>query len=261
VTPDRRSAIYTGTVWHVRDEAPAHAFSLRVWFLLVDLSELDALHRDVPLLGIDRARPVELRCRDHFRGRGRTLRERLVSSLSAHGLAAPDGPCQVLTQGRAFGQVFNPVSFWWCRRADGALHAAVAEVNNTFGDRHAYVLDAKDGVPGASGLVFTTKKRMHVSPFFDLRGSYRFEIGEPGDTLELGADLTLEGRPRIRAGFRGVREPLTAATLARRAATMPLMPWAIWTRIHTRAISLWRMGARYHRRPPYDPSAAGLLPP
>lgn len=256
-----RSSIYTGRVWHVRDEAPAHAFALDAYFLHVHLDEAPLLARANPLLGFDRARPVEVRRRDHFRGPGGTLRERLVARLAQDGVAAPDGDVSVLTQARVLGQVFNPVSFWWCRRADGALHAAVAEVNNTFGDRHAYVMPAAAAARGEFGPAWVAKKRMHVSPFFDLEGSYRFELGEPGATLRIDAELQRAGRARLRAGFLGTRIPLTGRNLAARLLRMPLMPWAIWTRIHLRAISLWRIGARYHRRPPYDPASAGRLPP
>ncbi len=257
----RRSAIYVGRVWHVRDEPPAHAFGLDAYFLLLDLDELPGLARDVPMLGFDRARPVELRRRDHFKGRGRTLRARLVETLATAGVGAPLGRATVLTQGRVLGQVFNPVSFWWCRGADDRPVASIAEVNNTFGDRHAYVMPASDSTPGEFGPVWLAKKRMHVSPFFDLAGSYRFEIGEPGPTLRIDAEFQRAGRARIRAGFRGDRRPLTSANLGRLLVSMPLMPWRIWAKIHVRAISLWRMGARYHRRPPYDPASAGLLPP
>jgi DUF1365 family protein len=255
-----RSSIYAGRVWHVRDEAPAHAFGLDTYFLHLDLGELPRLSREIPLLGLDRPRLVEVRHRDHFRGHARTLRARLEETLEAHGVAAPDGPVSVLTQGRVLGHVFNPVSFWWCRQGDGRLAAAVAEVHNTYGDRHAYVLPGADSTPGTFGPEWTTKKRMHVSPFFDLEGSYRFEVGEPGPTLRIDADLKRAGRARIRAGFNGERIPLTEATLARFLLSMPVMPWRIWTKIHWKALSIWRSGARFHPRPPYDPVAAGLLP-
>lgn len=257
----RLSSIYVGRVSHVRGEAPAHAFGIDVWFLHLDLDELPTLARDVPLLGLDRTRPVEIRRRDHFKGAGTTLRARLAATLDARGVAAPAGRVSVLTQGRVLGQVFNPVSFWWCRNADASLACAVAEVNNTFGDRHAYVLPAGEAARGTRGPVWTAKKRMHVSPFFDLEGSYRFEVGEPLETLRISATLERAGRPRIEAGFEGRRVPLTSASLGRLLVTMPMMPSWIWIRIHLRAISLWRMGARYHRRPPYDPAAAGRLPP
>lgn len=256
-----RSAIYVGRVWHVRDEAPAHAFGLEAYFLHLDLDELPQLARRVPLLGFDRARPVELRRRDHFKGDGRTLRARLEATLATAGVASPTGRVSVLTQARVFGQVFNPVSFWWCRGADDRLVASIAEVNNTFGDRHAYVMPASEASPGEFGPVWLAKKRMHVSPFFDLEGSYRFEVGEPGASLRIDAEFQRAGRARIRAGFRGTRLDLTSGNLGQLLLRMPLMPWRIWTKIHLRAISLWRIGARYHRRPPYDPVAAGRLPP
>jgi len=251
------SAVYEGSVWHTRDEAPGYAFRQPVWMLYVDLDEREALRRRAGLLGCNRPRPVELRDADHFRGARRDdLRARLGRVLASAGLRA-DGPVRVLTQGRVLGQGFNPVSFWWCHDAHGDLVAAVAEVNNTFGDRHPYVLPAAEAERTPRGLVWTVKKRMHVSPFFDLDGSYRFELGVPGERLELGADLLRAGTRRIHAGFVGTRRPLTDGALARALLRLPFMPWRVWTMIHAHAWRLWRRGARYHRRPSYDPVLAG----
>jgi hypothetical protein len=253
--------VYDGTVAHVRETDPRHAFRLRAWFLLLDVDELGALGRAASLLGHGRPRPLEFRDGDHFRGpRGEPVRARLDRVLRGAGLPAARGPVRVLTMPRVLGQGFNPVSFWWCHDAHGDVLACVAEVNNTFGDRHAYVLPAAeaDRVPG--GLRWTVKKRMHVSPFFDLGGSYVFELGVPGETLRVAADLTREGSPRMRAWFEGRRAPLTDGSILRAAWRRPWMPWIVWTSIHARAWRVWRLGGTYHPRPRYDPVAAGREP-
>lgn len=257
MTATTTSALYAGSVWHDREVEPGYRFRQPLWMLYLDLDEREALARATGLLGCDRPRPVEFRATDHFRGgRREGIRSRLARVLSTAGLAA-DGPVRVLTMGRVLGQGFNPVSFWWCHDAHGGLVAAVAEVHNTFGDRHPYVLPAAEAERTPAGLAWTVKKRMHVSPFHDLEGSYRFVLGEPGERLHLAADLTRAGAPRVRAGFTGTRRALDDAGLAATLLRLPLMPWRVWTMIHAHALALWRRGARYHRRPAYDPVAAG----
>lgn len=257
VTTSRTSALYEGGVWHGREVAPGYAFRQPIWLLYLDLDEREALARATGLLGCDRPRPVEFRATDHFRGSRREgIRPRLRRVLRAAGLEA-EGPVRVLTMGRVLGQGFNPVSFWWCHDAHGDLVAAVAEVHNTFGDRHPYVLPAAEAERTPAGLAWTVKKRMHVSPFHDLEGSYRFVLGTPGERLTIAADLARAGVPRVRAAFTGERRPLDDAGLASALLRLPFMPWRVWSMIHAHALALWRRGARYHRRPAYDPAAAG----
>ncbi len=251
--PATVSAIYEGSVWHARELPPVHAFRRRLYMLFLDLDELPALARTTPLLGADRRRPVELRTRDHFRGSSRDLRTRLASALATRGLPPPRGPVRVLTQGRVLGQGFNPVSFWWAYDAHGGLLACVAEVNNTFGDRHPYVMPAGDAERTPLGLAWTVRKRMHVSPFMDLSGSYRFELSEPGPDLTVRATLVRGDEVSLRAGFEASRRPLSNRALLGAMLRLPGMPWQVWTSIHAQAIALWRKGARYHRRPTYDP--------
>ncbi len=251
--PTPMSAIYEGVVWHARDLPPAHAFRRRLYMLFLDLDELPALARTTSLLGADRRRPVELRSRDHFRGASRDLRARLAATLSTRGLPPPKGPVRVLTQGRVLGQGFNPVSFWWAYDAHGDLLACVAEVNNTFGDRHPYVMPAAEAERTPLGLAWTVGKAMHVSPFMDLAGAYRFELSEPGPELVVRATLLHDGEVRLRAGFEAKRAPLSDRTLLAALARLPGMPWQVWTSIHAQAVALWRKGARYHPRPRYVP--------
>ena len=99
---------------------------------------------------------------------------------------------------RVLGLAFNPISLWYCERRDGALQAVIAEVNNTFGEKHSYLLASK---PGSAPYeqAYETEKCFHVSPFFDLSGRYRFELGEPGERLRVLIHETREGVPILDA--------------------------------------------------------------
>lgn len=258
------SGVYVGRVRHARALPPTHAFQLSVALLLLDLDELEALEAQVPFFGAGRARLLEVRRRDHFRSTGvrggGTLRERLAAVLAAAGEPAPDGRVLLLSQPRVLGHGFNPVSFWWCFGADGALTTAVAEVHSTFGQRHPYVLPARTGTPTPEGLAWEVKKAMHVSPFFDLEGCYRFELSLPGERLFAAAELTRAGSVRIRSVLEAARRPLTRASLGRMLLSHPVMPWKAWTLIHWQALRLWRKGAPYHPCPPYAPDTVLRLP-
>ena len=138
--PDRfRSACYAGTVTHHRLQGPTHRFTYPVYMHLIDLDELPALGRALRCFGHNRRRPVAFFDRDHFGAAG-AVRAEVQRVVEAAGTTWPGGRVEVVTHCRVFGFVFNPVSFWYCYRPDETLGVVVAEVNNTFGDRHPYVL-------------------------------------------------------------------------------------------------------------------------
>jgi len=261
VTSPLVSSIYEGVVAHRRRLAPEHPFAHRVYMLFLDLDELPEIERRIPLFGHRRRRPVELRDGDHFTGRRRDgLRTRLARTLEAAGVAPPGGPVRVLTQARVLGQGFNPVSFWWCHDASGRLACCVAEVNNTFGDRHPYVLPVDRASREGDLWVWRVRKRMHVSPFMDMAGDYEFRIAPPGARLRVEASLVRGGETTLEARFEARRVDLSVGSLGSTLLRLPLMPWMVWGAIHAQALRLWRKGARFHHRPPYRPEAAGPDP-
>ncbi len=145
--------------------------------------------RQVPPARVQPARPVSLYDADHFDGR--PLREGIEHALVSRGHAWPGGRVLLLTHGRVAGYVFNPVSFFYCFDRDDRLSTVVAEVNNTYGERHVYVLPAGE-VTGRSH-----KKEFHVSPFFGLEGTYRFAVEAPDEALRIGIDLTVGTQRRF----------------------------------------------------------------
>ena len=126
------------------------------------------------MLGINRAAPMAVLDRDH--GDGRPLLAWIDALLADHGVTDADGEIWLHAFPRVFGYVFNPVSFWFAHRGDGTLRAIVAEVNNTFGERHCYLLSHDDGRPLAWGEELHARKVFHVSPFCAIEGHYRFRF-------------------------------------------------------------------------------------
>jgi DUF1365 family protein len=248
-----RSALCEGFVSHRRAGGPAHAFRYPVFLTLLDLDELGALSSRLRLFGCERRRPLSFHERDHLAGSGRGLRAELAEAVRAEGHALPAGRVELLTHCRVFGHVFNPVSFFYCYDADERLALVVAEVNNTFGDRHCYVLPVVDG-----GFAWSRKKLLHVSPFQQPdAGTYLFELPPPGELVEAAIDLTRGGETLLGARLRLSRRlPLTDAAIASALLRYPLMTLQVVAAIHFEALRLWWKGAPFFPRPPYDPAAA-----
>jgi DUF1365 family protein len=247
-----RSSLCEGWVIHERREPPRHAFRYRVFLALLDLDELPRLDRSLRLFGHGRARPVSFRDADHLAASGRGIRADLEDAVRGAGHEMPDGRVELLTHCRILGYVFNPVSVFYCYGRAGRLELAVAEVNNTYGDRHSYVLP----VEGAR-FEWRAKKLMHVSPFFPPdAGTYRFELPPPGEDVALGIDLTRGGEPLLRARASLTRRPLTDGALGRALLGYPFVTLKVIGAIHFEAFRLWRKRARFWARPAYDPRLA-----
>jgi DUF1365 family protein len=249
------SALYRGVVVHGRRIRPVHAFRYRLFMLLLDLDALPDLDRRLRLFGHNRGRPVSYRDADHLGDPSRSTRDNVEAFLRDGGLEVPGGPIFVLTHGRVFGYVFNPVSFFYCYDREGRLAAVVAEVNNTFGERHPYRLPVRD-----RAYVWHEKKLMHVSPFFSLDGTYRFELPPPGERLEARIDLAHGGETVLASHLSLERRSLTDASLLGALARYPLMTASVIAAIHWQALRLWLKGARVWTKPPYDPEAARRRP-
>ena len=157
----------TGVVRHRRLRPAAHAFAYPTWFLLLPMRALRAAPD--PHLPRNRGALVSFHDADHGDG-GPDALAWVEALLAREGVAGADGEIWLQTYPRMLGYAFKPVSFWYCHRTDGSLAAVLAEVNNTFGERHVYLLDG----PGTGfGRELIARKVFHVSPFCGVEGQYR----------------------------------------------------------------------------------------
>ncbi len=238
-----KSALYTGTVMHARRSPRDNVFRYPVYMALIDLDELPRLDRTLPLFGWNRRAVTSFHDADHID---------IHEVLSANGVElGAGGSIQVLTNLRVLGYVFNPVSFWWCRRADGTLACIVAEVNNTFGERLPYVL--LPGNEAGTRAVFETDKRLHVSPFMPMDQGYTWWFSDPGPKLSVRMDVHETGHHDFHATLTATRRPLTGASLRSALVRYPLMPLRVITLIHWQALRLWVKRTRFYRKPPFVP--------
>ena len=238
------SALYEGWVTHRRHRPVQHEFRYRLFLPLLDLAELPEVLDPFPLWSARRPAPAWLRRAD-FLGDPDEPIDAAARRLVAERLGRrPTGPVRLLAQPRYLGVGFNPVSFLFCLDAGGALDAVVAEVTNTpWGERHAYVLDARDEPRGE------VEKRMHVSPFMGMDQRYAWWTTPPGEGLRLGFRNLEGGEVVFEAALALRRRELTRGLMARVLATYPPLTIATLARIYLQALVLRRKGAPWYAHP------------
>ncbi len=243
------SAIYHGQVVHTRFRPVRHRLKHRLMWLLLDLDELPMLARRLRWFSLNRFNLVDFRDRDHGDGSPAPLRAQIEQHLLRAGLESDGGAIRVLCMPRVLGTVFNPLSVFFCHRADGGLRAMLYEVNNTFGDRHGYLIPVDAADADRPVLRQTCAKQLYVSPFMDMAMTYRFRIAPPGER----AVVAIEGHdaegPMIAAAYAGRRHTLTDGNLLRAFIARPLLAAQVLGAIHWEALKLWRKGARLRARP------------
>ena len=252
-----RSRIYIGETTHCRHQPRRHAFGYPMFWLGVDLAELGTLDRRVRGFGHNRFSLVGLRDQDYGPPGDGTIEEKLHAVL-ARGLASPPRIAQVtlMTIPRVAGYVFTPVSFYLCRDESGEVAAFVAEVRNTFGEKHHYVARPKRE---GDALTCRIPKRFHVSPFLDTRGEYLVRLRDTSDQFEIEIDLCEDGERVFSAGMRGQARPLTSRALLATLARMPLFAATIMVRIHWQALLL-TLARRVSARIKPDPVDSMTIP-
>lgn len=239
-------ALYVTRVMHRRLVPPLYRFVYRVFYLLVDVDRLDALSARLRFFSHNRFNLLSLRDSDHGDGRG--LRRWAESLLRAQGIELAGGRVRLLAFPRVLGFAFNPISLWYCEHRDGGLRAVIVEVNNTFGEKHSYVL-ASGGAPLPYELTMEKDKVFHVSPFLERVGRYRFTLSTPDSRVRLAIHETRERQPILDATLAGERRAMTDAAILGQVLRMPLMTVKVVAGIHWEALKLWLRGARIHRKP------------
>lgn len=245
------SAIYTGRVRHRRHGPRAHAFEYRMFMLYLDLAELDRVFAGRWFWSTRGRNLAQFRRSDYLGDASIPLdtavRQR-VRDATGH---APDGPIRLLTHLRYVGHCFNPVSFYYCFRADGeTLDCVVAEITNTpWKERHSYVLPVADATARGSALEWGFGKAFHVSPFMAMQRDYRWRLQPPNNQLRVHMDVLDAGTAEFDATLTLERRPITGANLARCLLRYPAMTLRVVLAIHWQALRLWLKRVPVHDHP------------
>lgn len=261
---DAPALLLRGQVMHQRLRPVLHKFVYPVFCVRLDLARLDQACN--AWFGVDRRRLMCVRTRDYGPRDGSGLAHWVRGHLQQAGLPH-DGAIWLQTFPRLFGFVFNPVSFFLCHDGEGHLRAVLAEVNNTFGQTQHYLLSAP-----AQGVIdehtrLVCNKLMHVSPFCEVRGFYRFRFRDHArrgdadaraDTAFVGIDYYDHGHPAevtqglqplMRTSIGGHLYPLTAASALAALCAQPLLTLGVVARIHWQALLLWRKRVPWFSKP------------
>jgi cyclopropane fatty-acyl-phospholipid synthase-like methyltransferase/DUF1365 family protein len=231
------SSLYDVEVSHVRAAPVRHDVRRRSYLWFVDLDEISTRNVPAPRL------LAGFRASDHVGDPSRTLRENVVSLIAEHGFDIGAGRITMLTQARTFGYVFNPLTLFWCHDESGSVVCVVAEVHNTYGQRHAYVLSVDDA--GRAEV----DKQFYVSPFYPVDGYYRMSVPEPTDNLAITITLHRPDDRLFTASLRGVRRRASRAAVLRTSLRYPLAPLVGRLDITRHGIALWRAGLHVQARP------------
>lgn len=240
--------LYPSRVMHRRLVAPFYRFVYRLFHLLVDVDRIDELAARLRLFSRNRFNLVSFHDRDHGDGAGGGLRAWAERLLAADGIRLDGGRIRLLCLPRVLGFAFNPIAIWYCEHRDGTLRAVIAEVRNTFGEKHCYLL-ASGGRPMTYEGPHEKDKCFHVSPFLDLVGRYEFRLSEPREKVMVRIHETREGVPILDAALAGERRALTDGALLRQVALMPWMTLKVVAGIHWEALKIWLRGGTFHRKP------------
>ena len=231
-------ALIHGAVMHRRRRPAANAFRYPAFCLRLPLSRLSEL----PGWGVARngRGTVSFHDRDHGARDGSDLEGWIRALLAAHGIGA-DGEIVVYAFPRMFGYVFNPVSFWVCHDRGGSVRALLAEVCNTFGERHNYLLAHDDGRPLLTGETLTARKVFHVSPFCEVKGRYAFRFHFGADRWLARIDY-FDGdaaTPLLETSISGRATPATRAAVRGLPLRYRWFTAGVVMRIHWQALKLW----------------------
>ena len=245
----RESAAWllVGRVMHERLRPRHHRFAYPVFYVRCNLARLATL--DSWWFGIDRWGPLSLFARDYGPCDGSDLDTWMRAQLAEAGVPA-DGDIWLQAFPRVFGYAFNPVSFWFCHDRDGALRALLAEVRNTFGARHSYLLTADGGGPIDASTELTCRKVLHVSPFCRVEGSYRFQVRESHHASSVVIDYHDADGLLIRTLLGGRSYPLTRSAALRALARQPLLTLGVVARIHCQALQLFLKKVPFYGKHP-----------
>ncbi|MDE2163831.1 MAG: DUF1365 domain-containing protein [Alphaproteobacteria bacterium] len=234
-------------VTHARTRPRRNAFRYPVCYLALSMRELTE-HKGSALFSIDRGNLFSIYTGDY--GDGRTPPAQWIRDiLGSFQLCEADGDVTLLTLPRIMGYAFNPVSFWFCFDRDRRLRAVLAEVNNTFGERHCYLCFHDDRRAITRDDELSVKKVFHVSPFMEVKGTYRFRFDYEADKIAVRIELYDEDGLILSTSMGGRPQASSGQRLLKVFFSYPLQMVKVVALIHYQAIVLYLKGVRHYRKP------------
>lgn len=230
------SALYEGKVMHHRFKPKRHRFIYSVCSMLIDLDELDGLDSKLALFSKERWNFFSFKNRDHGEGSDRDLAEQVREQLQKHDLSKYSHKIKLLCYPRMFGYVFNPLSVFYCYDPNDQLGVILYEVNNTFGERHSYLIPTNSS---SDQIRQSSYKSFYVSPFMPMKAPYQFRMLAPQQRVSVCIRQSDDEGALLHATFTGSRTELSDRTLIKVLFKYPLMTFKVIAGIHWEALQLW----------------------
>ena len=241
----KNSSIYTGNVIHKRFKPKIHSFNYKVFSLLIDLSELDTLDKDLKLFSYNKFNIISFYNKDHGPRDGNSLKNWVVDNLKKNNIETNDIQIKLLCYPRIFGYVFNPLSVFYVYDKNFNLISILYEVKNTFGEQHTYIFKSDKN---QNLIQHVCKKKFHVSPFIEMNCIYFFRLLKPGNKISVIIDQNDKEGRILYASQDGVKSELNNNTLVKAYLKHPLMTFKIILAIHFEAFKLWAKGIRFIKK-------------
>jgi len=241
----KNSYIYTGTVIHKRFKPKIHTFNYKVFSLLIDLSEIDLLHKTLRLFSYNKFNIISFFNKDHGPRDGSSLKNWVLDNLKKNDIESDDVKIKLLCYPRIFGYVFNPLSVFYVYDKNSVLIAILYEVKNTFGEQHSYIFKTKKE---QNLIQHVCKKKFHVSPFIEMNCIYFFRLLKPGNKISVIIDVQDSEGKILYASQDGVKSELNNNNLFKSYLKHPLMTFKIIIAIHFEAFKLWTKGIKFIKK-------------
>jgi cyclopropane-fatty-acyl-phospholipid synthase len=257
------SKLFIGHVSHNRYEPTPHSFEYPLYVYGLDLDELHDIDRKNPLFGYNRKRLTTISDRDYLDHSGKSIKDKLFKQLELNQIKTPVSKVMLITSARYLNYVFNPVSFYYCFSKSGEIVCLVAEINNTYGEKHLYVLQ-KPGSSLENGFLrYSAAKAFHVSPFNRIEGTYQFYFSDLNDSLTIRIELMIDQRKVFDAELRGEAVPFNFFNQVKLILKHPVVPHLSIPRIYWEAAKLYfRKKLVFNEKPvPFSPATIRKNPP
>ena len=238
------SSIYNGTVVHKRLKPRIHFFRYKVFSLLIDLSELNILDKDVNFFSYNKFNLISFFDKDHGDRDGTSLVEWVKKNLNENKIENKNIRIKLLCYPRILGYVFNPLSVFYVYNNKEELISILYEVKNTFGEQHTYIFKVEND----NLLQHNCEKKFHVSPFIEMNCNYFFRILKPSEKISVIIDQYQFNEKILYASQDGTRTDLTSFQLIKSYLKNPLMTFKIISAIHFEAFKLWAKGIRFIKK-------------